>query len=253
LTGRRTRHLEPKRGELVLAVPGTGHTRAFAEYQAIPSASLIAPPSGANPQLVLAQQLGTVMFALKHFWPGPAAGCATVIGAGPAGLLFAQVLKLRGFKRVLISDPVPERRNRALALGIDVSVDAAENAVVDATLEATDGPGADLVVEAVDLEETFAQAIGAVKTDGNVGFFGVPHHGLIGFPLQRLFRKRAWMRGYYGARSEPDLASFRAALDLISRGGVDVGEFVTHRFRIAEVAQALIWLAGDAMMHSKSH
>jgi len=38
-----------KPGDLVLAVPGTGYTRAFAEYQAMPSSSLIALPSGANP------------------------------------------------------------------------------------------------------------------------------------------------------------------------------------------------------------
>jgi L-iditol 2-dehydrogenase len=228
-----------KPGDLVLAVPGTGYTRAFAEYQAMPSSSLIALPPGANPfQMVLAQQLGTVIFALKHFWRGPGAGFATVIGAGPGGLLFAQVLRSMGFKRVLISDPVPARRSRALALGIDISVDSVENAAVVATLEATDGQGADLVVEAVGLEETFAQAIDAVKVDGIIGYFGVPHHGLIRFPLQRLFRKRAWLRGYYGAQWEPGLASFRAALGLISGGGVDVSDFVTHRLPISEVMQA---------------
>jgi L-iditol 2-dehydrogenase len=227
------------RGDVVLAVPGTGFTRAFAEYQAMPRASLIALPSDADPlRLVLGQQLGTVIFALKNFWPGPGASFATVIGAGPAGLLFAQVLKSRGFEQVLISDPVPERRRRAVELGIELTVDAADQEVVEETLKATDGRGADLVVEAVGLDETFAQAIDAVKIDGTVGYFGVPRHGLIDFPLQRLFRKRAWLRGYYGAQWEPGLESFRAALDLIASGRIDVGAFVSHRFPISEVAQA---------------
>src|SRR5205807_5489129 len=46
-----------------------------------------------------------------------------VLGAGSNGLMLGQVAQQRGAIRVIIVDPIPYRRQRALAAGIDHALD----------------------------------------------------------------------------------------------------------------------------------
>src|SRR2546430_17052719 len=46
-----------------------------------------------------------------------------VLGAGSNGLMLAQLARLRGAVWVMIADPIAYRRQRALAMGIDVALD----------------------------------------------------------------------------------------------------------------------------------
>src|SRR5258708_3463680 len=72
--------------------------------------------------LLMAQQLGTVIFALARFWSGPPGETATVIGAGSAGLHFAQLLRRAGFAHVVVADLHAHRLEAARAIGADVTV-----------------------------------------------------------------------------------------------------------------------------------
>jgi L-iditol 2-dehydrogenase len=227
-------------GARVLTVPTGDHARCFADLQVVPDSFLVPLPEGPAGELLMAQQLGTVIHALKRFWPEPPADTALVVGAGSAGLHFVQLLKRRGFGRVIAADLVPHRLRMARELGADDVLLASEVPVAEATLELTGGRGADLVVEAAGRDRARFQAMRAVAHDGRVGFFGLPEtDGEATFPFAQLFQQRPLLVFSVGTQLEPGLASFREAVELIAQGRVDVRRHLTHRFPIDDIARAL--------------
>ncbi len=98
-----------REGDLVLAVPDLEHAGGCAEDQLLPSAFVLPLPAHTAPETaVLAQQLGTVVYAMKRFWPwsapGVDAGTAVVLGAGSVGLFFTRLCRLAGFSSVITCD-----------------------------------------------------------------------------------------------------------------------------------------------------
>jgi threonine dehydrogenase-like Zn-dependent dehydrogenase len=80
----------------------------------------------------------------------PAGGSLLVIGLGPIGDMSCRVARQRGVERIFGIDPVPERRARAAAYGIEV-FDFGEDGQ-HAITEATEGRGPDSVIDAVGME-----------------------------------------------------------------------------------------------------
>lgn len=227
-------------GDLVLTAPEPYEAAAFAEYQVLTEDYLVGLPADADLRaMVLAQQLGTVIFALKRMWPGPPAETAAVIGAGPAGLCFTQLLNRRGFGTVVVADLSPARLRAARDLGADVTVPAGETSVVDAVMDLTAGHGADLVIEAAGHDATRAQAMSAVRVGGRIGLYGLPERlGDAPYPFGVLFRRQPTIEVVYGAQEEPGLTSFREAVAEIHAGNVAAG-LVTHTYDLADVGEAL--------------
>jgi L-iditol 2-dehydrogenase len=150
-----SRSPEFAQGDVVLTVPDRQWKATFADYQVVPARSLVPlPQDGEAGVLIMAQQLGTVLFALERFWPEaePPGESAVVIGAGSAGLYFTRLLKRRGFQRVIVADPDPARLELARQLGADAAVPAGDESVVETTMDLTGGSGADLAVEAAGLD-----------------------------------------------------------------------------------------------------
>lgn len=228
-------------GDLVLAVPDDTCSAAFADYQVMPDTLLVPLPAGFDlNRLLMAQQLGTVVYALKRFWPGLPARTATVIGTGSAGLYFVQLLKASGFDRLIASDLSPERLALASRMGADVTVLAPGEDVVDTTLQLTGGAGADLVVEAAGHDATRAQAMQAVRVEGRIGLFGLPaRRGMSEYPFEVLFRRKPTIEISGGTQHEVNLASFRAAVEMVADGQVSVEPLITHRLGLEHVADAL--------------
>jgi threonine dehydrogenase-like Zn-dependent dehydrogenase len=231
-------------GQMVLAVPDLSCAAAFADLQLVPERFIVPiPGAGHLDDVVLAQQLGTVVYAMKRFWPFgdvPADAVATVIGAGTAGCFFLDLLSRAGFRRVVVSDVLSERVERAKRRGAHVAVVAGTESVVAATLDLTNGEGADLVIEAAGEDETRAQAIDAVKVDGRVGLFGTPSSlEPVLFPFNTLFRKKPTVECSHSAQHEPGLVSFREAVRLIQGGDIAVGDVITHRMAPASMVDAL--------------
>lgn len=233
-------------GDVVLAVPVPRDARCFAQWQVVKAASLIGLPREADPdRLLLAQQLGTTIFAMRRFWPpavaGPAEGRAVAIcGAGSAGLFFTALARLADFSRIVVADRAPSRLDIAAEFGADVVVDVRRDSFVDAVMESTGGEGADLVIEAVGYDETRVQCLQAVKTWGRVGYFGFPERpdGPSTWSYNDAWARRPTIEHSHSTQAEPGLTAFREAIDLIHSGAVDVTPFLDPVYPLARVAEA---------------
>src|SRR5262249_30674690 len=132
-------------GDLVLTVPVPSQAGCFAEFQVMDETSLVGlPPDGDPARLLMAQQLGTTIYAFRRFWPMEDAepGVATVIGAGSAGLFFLQQLRYAGWETIIVADREAASLEIARELGAATCVWAPGESVVEATMDLTGGGGA---------------------------------------------------------------------------------------------------------------
>jgi len=235
-------------GDRVLCVPPAATSRCFAQFQVLAGTSVIPlPPLVPARELVVAQQLGTAIFAMKRFWPaGDGSGrTAAVLGTGPAGLAFVTLLRRAGFGRIVVSDLSPARLAAAAELGASTVVNAAEQDVLDVVMRLTGGDGADLVIEAAGRDASRHQAMRMVAVEGRIGLFGVEEKpGLSTYPLAEVFRRRPTIEMTWGAQFEPGLTSFAEAATLVTAGGTGISGLVSHQIPLNGIENAF-GLAGD--------
>jgi L-iditol 2-dehydrogenase len=252
-------------GDRVLLVPPVPESRCYAEFQRV-RAGVAVKLEGALPPLrevLMAQQLGTVLFAARHQLRDVAGRTVAVIGQGSAGLFWTWTLKRAGAARVIVSDRSPSRLAAAPGFGADVVVDARPGGVrrggsaatsvlpggprrtppsddlTSAVMDLTGGVGADLVVEAVGSKETLLQSVGLARVRGRLVWFGLPDtNDPVPIDFRLFFRRRLTAVADWGAQAEPGLVSFRRALEHVRAGDVDVRPLLSHVLPVEEIAEA---------------
>jgi L-iditol 2-dehydrogenase len=227
-------------GDQVLTVPFAQDGRCLAEYQAIPGSACIGLPDTAPlSHLLMAQQLGTVVYSLRSHPLDVIGKDAAVIGQGSAGAFFTFLLKRAGAARVFVSDKSPARLAYSRRLGADLAVDANETDFSEALKNATGGRGADVVVEAVGSRETFPLSLELAAPGATLVWFGLPE-GPADYPLSfgDFFRKALTAYSNFGTQGEPGFESFRYAVRLIAGGAIDVAPLLSHMLPIEKVDEA---------------
>src|SRR5437899_2328433 len=107
----------------------------------------------------------------------PRGATVLVIGGGIMGLVTMVLARRRGAKRLILSDPIDERRQMARRLGASVIIDPVRESLRDKVMELTGGRGADVVCEAVGKPELVAEAVALTKPTGFFQLVGVNPKG----------------------------------------------------------------------------
>ena len=200
---------------------------AQADLLAVPAADfqLLKVPDGVSDEaaLLLTDNLATG-------WAGAlgAEGTVVVLGLGAVGLCAVRSAQARGAARVLAVDPVAGRRSRATGA---VAVDGP---TVDAVLAATDGRGADLVIDAVATDRSLDDAFGCVRAGGTVSVIGI--HAMEPYPLNVLM-------GVYRSitlrmKTAPVHQTWPELVPLLQSGTLDTSGIFTHSFSLDDAAEA---------------
>ena len=159
-------------GDLVLTVPNIWESKVFAGYQLVrPQFLLKLPRDVPEAHLLMAQQLGTVVFGCRRL-PTLVGKTVAVIGQGSVGLFHDFMLRRVGAHRIIGIEPVAARLSAGRAMGIDEAIDVTGRRATEAVLDLTGGEGADLVIEAVGSVETLNQTLQMVRPLGRVAVFG---------------------------------------------------------------------------------
>ncbi len=150
---------------------------AYAEFLLVPSrlaeVNLLEISSSLSFEAAaLTEPLACVVRGIEAVHPNPGE-TVVLLGAGPVGLMFAQLLHRLGAK-VLLLGKGEERLTQAQACGADRTFDFSGLAdPVEALREATpESRGADVVIEAVGRPTAWTQALQIVRPGGRVLFFG---------------------------------------------------------------------------------
>ena len=154
-----------------------------------------------------------------------------IVGAGPIGLAAVITAALLSPSRIMVIDPAKTRRDAALEFGASDAL-GPDDDVVRAVLDATDGLGADVVMEAVGVPETFELCTQLVRPGGHVANIGV--HGR----PATLHLESLWAKDVTITTGLVDTHSTATLLRMVAAGQIDTSKFVTHRFGLPEMPDA---------------
>lgn len=144
---------------------------------------------------------GAVLTVLR-----PRAGSSLVVtGAGAVGLAAVMAARMTPASRVVVVDRVPARLEVARELGATQVIDAgACGSLTEAVLAATDGRGADHVVETTGVVPVLDAVVDALAVGGCCAVVGAPRTGSRGgFDVPKLLPGRA-IRGVTLGDAEPE-------------------------------------------------
>ncbi|KAB1990317.1 zinc-dependent alcohol dehydrogenase family protein [Streptomyces triticiradicis] len=154
-----------------------------------------------------------------------------VVGAGPIGLAAIATARLFSPERIVAVDLAASRLEAARRLGADAVADAGE-APEQLIADLTDGLGADVVIEAVGVPESFELCTRMVRPGGHVANIGV-HGRPATLHLEDLWIKNVTITtGLVDTRSTPTLLRMTAA------GRLPTAELVTHTFPLEHMEEA---------------
>ncbi|GAA4323946.1 zinc-dependent alcohol dehydrogenase family protein [Streptomyces venetus] len=154
-----------------------------------------------------------------------------VVGAGPIGLAAIATARLFAPERIVAVDLAAPRLDAARQLGADAVADARE-APEQLIADLTDGLGADVVVEAVGVPETFELCTRMVRPGGHVANIGV--HG----KPATLHLEDLWTRNVTITTGLVDTYSTPTLLRMAATGRLPTGRLVTHTFPLTDMEEA---------------
>jgi NAD+-dependent secondary alcohol dehydrogenase Adh1 len=175
----------------------TGLTQdgGFAGYVLIDERSIVPLPPGVEPVDVAphADAGLTAYHAVKRLVPRLDPGSTSVvIGVGGVGHIALQLLRVLGAGVVIAIDTDERRRRLAKELGADEVLDGGER-VADQVREATNGTGADVVLDLVATDATHASSLGMLAGGGLYSIVG--YGGTVSTPSVALVAGEATIAG----------------------------------------------------------
>lgn len=211
---------------------GVGLPGAQAEYARVPLADSTAVkiPEGIDgePALFLGDILATGFFCADMAGVQPG-GTYAVVGCGPVGLLAIVAARELGAETIFGLDVIDERLELAASFGATPvnSRNESPKAILE---EATNGRGADAVLEVVGSPEASRLAVDLVRPGGVVSAVGVHTEPTFPFSPTEAYDKNLT----YRAGRCPARHYMERLLPLVRDRKYDLGSIVSHRLPLAE-------------------
>ncbi|NSW83171.1 MAG: zinc-binding dehydrogenase [Syntrophothermus sp.] len=153
---------------------------------------------------------------------------AVVYGLGPAGLIYVQLTKAMGARKVIAVGRHRLRLGKALMLGADVAIDAQEGHVIDKVRDI--GETLDIIIDA-----TGADIVTDVLALGHSGMAFVPY----GVPPFDWKEKLPELEGKGIVFRDGGLVEARVAveqcIDWVANGAIRLEPIITHRISLEQV------------------
>jgi 2-desacetyl-2-hydroxyethyl bacteriochlorophyllide A dehydrogenase len=155
----------------------------------------------------------------------------TIIGAGPIGLLFVQLMKASGAYPIIVSEPSELRREYALKSGADYAINPMENDL-DSFVKEKTVIGSDFAIDVVGSQ--LPAAIKVVRKGGKVLLFGVNKMAHPEVTQSEIIFKEISVLGTWLAN-----ATFPKAVQILESGVLDLKELVTHTFPLEKLEDGI--------------
>jgi D-arabinitol dehydrogenase (NADP+) len=227
---------------------GSNYAGFFAEY-ALADHTLVFSVEGLHRDTaVFSEPAACAMHGVETLGLRPGS-TALVFGAGPTGLLLAQLIKHGGASHVTVAATKQFKLDTAKNLGIDATVqisrDASEADVEKLRAASPGGTGYDVVVEATGSTKVGDICVPLTRRGGTVLVYGVTRdEETVSFHPFDVFRREITIKGSFA-----EMTSFGAAIAALRGGRVKTDGIITHRFTLDEYGKALETLASDPTAH----
>ncbi|SFJ29125.1 D-arabinitol dehydrogenase (NADP+) [Amycolatopsis sacchari] len=219
-----------------LRAQGVTEPGGFAEYLTAREANCFAADDLPVEVAVFAEPLACVVRGLDRIALSPASD-VVIFGAGPTGLLLAQLAAHSGAGRVTVAAPTPSKLAKAAEFGVDhtMRLDRADPSSGIAALRSLAPDGFDVVIDATGAVSVLASAFGLARDGGTIVVYGMaPESARWPVPAYEVFRRELTILGSFA-----QLHGIEPALRLLRTGRVRTDGLITHRFALDEYPQAL--------------
>ena len=170
--------------------------------------------------------------------PGMTVG---VFGCGPIGLLIIQMAKISGAANIIATDKLAHRveaaqrfgASRAFLVGDKRGLGEPALSTVETMRAAIEERGVDVAFEAAGTQDAVDDAFAAVRPGGKVILAGIPGDDRTSFSASIARRKGLTIKLVRRMKH-----TYPRAIELASKGLVDVRSLVTHRFPLEEAREA---------------
>lgn len=161
-----------------------------------------------------------------------------VIGCGGVGDAAIAGARLAGARTIIAVDIDDRKLELAKQFGATHTVNSRNVDPVEAIREATEGFGADVVIEAIGRPETYEQAFFARDLAGTVVLVGVPEPDMrLDLPLIEYFGRGGALKSSWYGDCLPS-RDFPMLIDLYLQGRLPLDQFVSERIGIGDVEAA---------------
>ena len=158
-----------------------------------------------------------------------------VFGAGPVGLSFLKFGKLLGLGYIGVVDPLPQKREKALAMGAD-AVFAPDSPEIP-QIPKRHGKPLDAVIDAVGNPAIANAALPLIKLGGSICIYGVIVDETITIEKGKGPYNFNLYVHQWPTRSREHAAG-QPLCDWIRQGKIRADEFLTHDFPVEEIGEA---------------
>ncbi|GJE86580.1 zinc-dependent alcohol dehydrogenase family protein [Phanerochaete sordida] len=213
----------------------------FAEYCVFSASKVYKIHNLTDEEATLIEPAACAIHGLDQLSPGVGVD-ALILGAGPTGLILAQLLKQSGAARVVVAANKGVKTQLARALGAAdeyVELDRADAAAQWAQLRRENPYGFDVVVEATGAEQVANEAIHFVRRGGTLMVYGVYDNAArVHWAPSKIFGDEIRIIGSFAQTH-----CFPRAVAYLDSGKVNVKGMVTDVFKVSEYQKALDKLA----------
>lgn len=214
------------------SVPGS-----YAEYLLVPKSiadnNTYRVRNASPEEIACSEPLAAVVHALDRVRVERGERVA-IVGSGALGLMFLQLLKAGGAE-VIVAERSAGRLAAAERLGADQVIRVGDDDLSEKVKRATDGLGADVVIEAVGGKETWEAAFRAARDGGRVLEFGGCAPGTkVTFDSGKLHYGETTVIGSF--HHEP--TAFKRAVNAIETRKVKTAPLITRRLRLDDISEA---------------
>jgi len=154
---------------------------------------------------------------------------ATVMGDGPTGLFYVQLLKAAGLNRITLIGMNEKRLSLGQTFGADQCVNIRSTDLNTLQLMNTQ----DIVIDAAGVEASLQASIDVLKPGGQLLLFGLPEKP---FPvdIHTIVMKELTL---LGSTNAPDV--WPRVIDMLANNTVNVKALITHRFEFDQLNEAV--------------
>lgn len=156
-----------------------------------------------------------------------------IFGCGPIGLLILQMAKLSGAANIIATDKLPHRVEAAKRFGASQAFLVNEDTRLNEMQAAANGRGVDVAFEAAGTQDAVDSAVESVASGGKVVLAGIPDDDKTSFSASTARRKGLTIKLVRRMKH-----TYPRAIELVSKGLVDVHSMVTHRFPLKQANEA---------------
>jgi threonine 3-dehydrogenase len=211
---------------------GVNRDGAFAEYVVLPESNVWVHHTHVDPDLgAIFDPFGNAVHTALSF---PLVGEDVLItGAGPIGLIAAQVCRHVGARYVVITDISPYRLELARSMGVDLALDVSADSIASAQRRLGMVEGFDVALEMSGHPSALPDILTNLNHGGRVAMLGLPSQP-IEIDWGKVVTHMITIKGIYGR----EMYETWYAMSAMLRSGLDISAVITHRFPATEWAAA---------------